>query len=546
MTYLYPLKPFYEKMGVNFEQMIEIVTLKSKILGRTEQSQALNKKKKKGAYAAKEMPSKDVGFFSWGKAISYLITSLFIMFYGFIMESPTTMLSVIFTVCFVMQFLAMVTSFPVLILDTKDYTILTTKPIDSRTLSAAKTTVATLSMLFTSGTLYGFTFVPFIFKGMWAVLPFMLAAVILSNLICVALSYLLYGLVLKFYDGEKLKDIISIFQIALTVFIMVGYQLIAQLQNVVNTSAVVHFSWWHLLVPPLWLSNFSATLLGGDLLLPGLLCGLVMAVFIGVHFMYSGKLLEENLSKMLGEGESHRGSYRIKLALQERLAKFIYKDTQDQAFFMLGYSISTNDRKMKQTIYPMYVSMLVLPAIMILNAWRSNPQNLQAVFTENSWLVFTLYFAGLTIGSVVLYVKRTEKPQGAWVYDTLPIKSQRRAFKAVALNMILRYVAMPMLLFCIGFAYLAGTGYWLGLAIIFAFTLLVTFYTLKSETITWPFSNDLNYAEGKKGMLILINFIALVCFVGLHILCQYVLAPFGVPVLLALTILAAVFLWKLI
>lgn len=541
LFYLYPFRAIYEKFGVNFDQMIEIVELKSKILGRTEQAQAMNRAKNK---KKAEKPLKDVGFFSWAKAISYLVTSLFIMFYGFILEAPTTMLSVIFTVCFVMQFLAIVTSFPVLILDTKDYTILTTKPIDTKTISAAKTTVATLNMLCTTGTLYGFTLVPFIFKGMWSIVPLMLVAIVLSNLICVALSYLLYGLVLKFYDGEKLKDILSGFQIVLTIFIMVGYQLVAQLQRIVNTAAEVHFSWWHLLVPPLWLSNFSATLLGGKFLLPGLLCGGVIALFIGLHFSFSGRLLEENLSKMLGEGESKRGSYLIKLGFWERIARFIYKDKQDQAFFLLGYSVSTNDRKMKQTIYPMYVSMLILPALMIFNAWRENPQNLQAVFVKNSWLVFTLYLAGLTIGSIVLYVKRTEKPQGAWVYETLPIGSKRRAYKAVAMNMILRYVCFPMLLFCGIIGYLAGPTYWLGLCLIFTFTLLVTFYTLKSEPIDWPFSYDLAYAESKKGIMILINLLAMGCFIGVHALCQYLLAPFGVPILLVLTILMTAILWR--
>ena len=542
--FLYPLKPLYEKAGIQFDQMIEIIELKSKVLGRTEQAQNAKIQKKNKNKGDSPVKSKDPGFFSLGKALSYLITSAFLMLYGFIFNEPATMLSIIFTVGFVMQFLSIVTSFPVLILATKDYTILATKPLNSKTISAAKTTVATLYMICTSGTIYGFTFVPFIFKGMWSVIPMMLIAVILSNLLCVALSYMLYGLILKFYDGEKLKDILSLFQIILTVFIMIGYQLIAQLQNIVDVTTKVSFHWWHLFVPPLWLSNFSATLLGPDYFLPGLLSFVLLTGIMVLHFSFTGKILEENLSKMLGEGEVRRGSYQLKLAFQERIGKFLFKDLQDQAFFILGYSVSSNDRKMKQTIYPMYVSMLILPALMIFNAWRDNPQPLRMVFDQNSWLIFSLYFAGITIGSVVMYAKRTEKPQGAWVYDVLPIRSQRRAFKVVGLNLILKYVLLPMVLFSILMLYLSGIGNVFNLITITLFTLLITLATLKSEKVDWPFSYELTYSEGKKGMMILVNLFAIGAFVGVHAACQYLLAPYGVPVLMVVTGASAWLIWR--
>lgn len=547
--YLYPFKSLFEKAHIDFEQMIEIIQLKSRVLGRTEQEQlekarARKRKFKMTAQTTLKKTNEDSSFFSTAKAISYLITSLFIMFYGFLFTDPRTTLSIIFTVGFVMQFLGMITSFPFLILDTKDFTVLATKPIDKRTIAAAKTTLATLYMIFSSGAIYAFTFIPFIYKGHLEILPFMLLSVVLSNLVCVGLAYLLYGMVLKFYDGEKLKDLIAMFQIALTIFIMVGYQLIAQLQNIVDVASGVTFSWWHLLIPPLWFSNLSATLLNTQTLVPGLLCGALIFLFLLIHFTLTGKLLEENLGKMLSDGEAHRNSYHRKVALLEKLGRIIYKDSQDLAFFMLGYSISTNDRKMKQTIYPMYVSMLILPAIMLFNAWREHEENLFQVFSENSWLIFFLYLSGVTIGSVVLYVKRSENAKGAWVYEVLPIESKRRAYKAVAANMILRYVALPMAIFVILMLFLVGfSGLW-GLLCIFTFTLLTTFATLKTEQITWPFSYDLNYSEAKKGILVLLNLLALGLYVGLHAICQYLLAPFGVPLLWVFTCIATYFLWK--
>lgn len=541
--YLKFLKPLYERMGVDFDQMIEIIDLKGKILGRTEQSQINQSKRKKSALTLAVQP-KERGLFSFGKAFSYLFSSGFIMLYGLIFQDPSTILSLIFTVCFVMQFLGIITSFPVLILDTKDYTILATKPIHSKTIAAAKTTVATIYMILTSGTIYSFTFIPFIIKGHYNVLLPMFIAVVLSNLLCVALAYMLYGLVLKYYDGEKLKDILSGFQIVLTVVVMLGYQVIAQLQNVVNPNVAISFSWWHLLVIPMWLSNFSAILLGSTYIVPGLLSLILIVLLIGVHFFLTGRILEENLSKMLSEGEVKRGSYERKLAFQTRLAKWLYKDSQDQAFFILGYSVSSNDRKMKQTIYPLYVSMLLLPAISVMNAWRDTRAPLSVLFSESRWLIFTFYFAAITIGTVVLYTKRTEKPQGSWVYQTLPIRSQRAAYKAVALNFTLRYVLLPMCLITLLVLVFTGTHHLINMIVILGYTLLSTFVTIKSEQVDWPFSYELSYSEGKKGYLIILNTLAVMTFIGIHAACLYLLPPFGVPVLALLTLGATYFVWR--
>lgn len=542
--YLKPFRGLYEKMGVNFDQMLEIIELKSQLLIRTEIAQKRQSKKQKETDLETQALNKHASLFSPMRAFSYMLTSLFIMLYGFLLESPSTGLSLIFSVCFVMQFLSVITSFPILILDTKDITILTTKPLSTKTIAAAKTTLATLYLCFTSGTIYSFTFIPFIYKGYYNVLPPMLLSVVLSNLVCVALAYLLYGLVLKFYDGEKLKDIISGFQIVMTVGVMLGYQVIAQIQNIINTAAEVHFEWWHVLIVPFWFANVSSLFLSPDSVVPALISfGLIVMVIV-IHFTLTGKMLEENLNKMMRDGETKRSGYNRKLALQTHLASLIYKESLEKAFFLLSYSISVNDRKMKQTIYPLYVSMIILPAIMILNAWRDQHLPIRQLFAHVPWLVFTLYFTGLTIGSVVIYVKRTEKPQGKWLFDTLPIASKRRAFKAAALNIVLRYIAVPMLLFCSLFLYWAGFKHLIDLILIFGFTLLTTVFNLKSEQVDWPFSYELSYAEGKRGMLILINLAGGLLFVVLHVLLAYFLAPIGVIVLTLATYLATYLIWR--
>ncbi len=53
--------------------------------------------------------------------------------------------------------------------------------------------------------------------------------IILINLFMILITAFIYYLVLKFFNGEKLKDIINGVQIVLTVGIMIMYQLVGRL-----------------------------------------------------------------------------------------------------------------------------------------------------------------------------------------------------------------------------------------------------------------------------------------------------------------------------
>src|SRR5699024_12851008 len=68
----------------------------------------------------------------------------------------------------------------------------------------------------------------------------------------VALTTLIYILVLQVFDGVKLKNMINYIQIILSVAIIIGYQLVINVFNVVGTEVEYAFHWWHVLIPPMW------------------------------------------------------------------------------------------------------------------------------------------------------------------------------------------------------------------------------------------------------------------------------------------------------
>ncbi|CAM5500551.1 ABC transporter permease OS=Lysinibacillus sphaericus OX=1421 GN=LS41612_12845 PE=4 SV=1 [Lysinibacillus sphaericus] len=114
----------------------------------------------------------------------------------------------------------LISDFSSVLLDVRDRSILSTKPINAKTINAAKilhiliyltyltialTAIPLLVSLFTQGILF---FLLTVF------------ALIFINIFIVVLTTILYIVILRFFDGEKLKDIINYVQIGLSLVLM--------------------------------------------------------------------------------------------------------------------------------------------------------------------------------------------------------------------------------------------------------------------------------------------------------------------------------------
>lgn len=535
----------YEKMGVDMDKMIPVMEIKTLLLTRSWQAQRQKKvDKKQTKKSNRPVIEKDIGLINWTKTLGNAFLSLFMIAYGFYFTDPGIALSITFLVCFIVQFLGIITDFPLIILDTKDSTNLATKPIDTKTISAAKSTLAMIYMLINSVSLYTFTLVPFMFKGMWSVVGMMIIAIILSNFICVALAYYLYGTVLKFFDGEKLKDILSGFQILLTVLVMIGYQVIVRVMTLLGHDLHMSFQWWHLLVPSYWLTYISTMFYSGSHY-SSLLLGCVSLAIIGLilflHYKVTGRVLEDNLNKMLAEGEKKRGFYQVSLAFHKALAKILFKDNEEaQAFYLFGYSVAGNDRRMKQIIYPLYVSMLITPIVIFFNQLQDNGGKVFDVLANSPMTVLSLYMFAFATGTIVQYTRRSSNPKGSWVYDILPIKSVTNAYLGAALSLLMKFMLPPLVLVNIGTIFLGGWGFLDDLCLINASILLLSVLSMMFDDLDFPFSIELQQNTSRNVMLTVVSIVQPMLFAGLHALLMAFQMPYGLLIAAGLTLVSAI------
>ncbi len=538
------LRPALEKSGVQYDGMMEVLALKATILLRTEAGALpARKAKKNNTTATAPAAAPEPAFLSPARNLQSFIIAFCMAAVSLAFKDPVSMLALVFIPGFLMQLLRVITTFPVLILDTKDVTLLATQPIGTRTVAAAKTILVILYLCTESLALYTVALVPFMIKGYFTVIPGMLIAIALANLLSVVLVYLLYGFVLRFYDGEKLKDLITILQIILSVVVVAASQLISRMTALISPDSVIRFSWWHLAIPPLGLCWIANLFNFGKNTVPALASLATMLALIFTHFFFTASLVDKNLGKLLREGEKKRYLHEFGKKATIMLAHVFFRDSASRAFFIFSSSIVENDRKLKQLLYPTLASALVFPAIILFSSWQRAKVPISLLFQKAPLLILMLYLFTLSTVALVNSLKRCEKPAGSWFFGILPVTGMQRPFRAAGLVFLLKFMAGPLVLASLPFFALAGKEIFPHLLAVNLCSALVGLIQLGTLKPAWPHSSDLMSVEPRTGR----NYIMMIALVflvaGFHAAAYLVMAEPGLYLLAGLSLAGITVLW---
>ncbi len=207
-------KKLFHIFGVNYPVMRKILQIKL-TMDRRRIPTVYNERGKKNEDNDSNQFLKSL----WINAFLGLILVPFIL----ITDSYIFSMSLVYGVLMFLLMTSMISDFSQVLLDIRDKNILNTKPIDKRTVNAAKLVHVGIYMFILTGTITG---IPLIVSLFMRGIPFFLVflgQIILIDLLIVVVTALLYILVLRFFDGEKLKDIINYVQIALSLSIVIGY-----------------------------------------------------------------------------------------------------------------------------------------------------------------------------------------------------------------------------------------------------------------------------------------------------------------------------------
>jgi ABC-2 type transport system permease protein len=521
-------KPLFLKMDVEYKTMRRILQVKLTMDQRRKPT-VFNQSRKK-----KDKPETNEFFKSlW----IYGLFGLMLIPFLFLNDNYLFQVSILFSIFMFIIMTTLISDFSSVLLDLRDKSVLDTKPVKSKTVSMAKLLHVTIYMLYiTLATTLIPLVVSVIFKGV-LFSGLLLVSFAMADVFIIAFTALLYLFILRYFDGEKLKDIINYVQIALSVGVMIGYQVVARSFELVNLDYQLDFAWWQLLLTPMWFAGLFEVLLGGDRSFGNLILTLFAVLGPLVSILLYVKMIpdfERNLQKLSAQTGKKKASSKWKVF--HSMPFLISKE--ELPFFRFTRIMMKNERDFKLKVYPSLGFAVVIPFVFMFNSYSI------MTFEEfrASGYYLTIYSILLVIPTSVIMLAHSGSYKGGWIYQVAPLKNPFILNKA-ALKAFLFQLFLPLfLLVSVMFSFLFGPRI---LDDLFAVLMAALIYTVlcnlageRELAFSQPFDAVKQSGDIKLFLLMLI----IPVFAGLHFLALKV--PFGVIGYGVLLFVLNLVLWK--
>lgn len=505
----------YTRSGVNYPQMRSILALKMTMDGRKDSALP-------GFESGRRSDEEKNQFFSslW----VYTLISLFLLFL-FAYDNWVFQYTTYFSFLFIMTFSTLLANFSNILLDTKDAILIGTKPVDRKTLGAAKATHVGIYLLsFTLAIGLPVILFTFYFNGIVAgILVFFLS--LLASLWCLGLTLLVYATILKQFDGERLKNIIAYSQISLSVFMVIGYYLVGQIFQVIDPETLLvemNLSVAHVLLFPMWFvapfgmlqEGLTTTYLIYTVLL------LAGTIFLTLLFNWNTDKIESNLQKM----DSSSSKLSKRSVIERTAAKLFCSDPLEKAYFHFGWQITKTEREFKTRLYPSIASALVFPIVMTYTTLTSGaPGETQSPVT----FLYLPYFTMLLIPVLAVSIQFSKNYKGSWVFNLTPNDSKAPFMRAVAKAMLIKILLPLYTVVAILVLYFTGFSYSLQLINGLLLTSVILYVEMKRSVTALPFSRKYSASEANMGCMGTLIFFIPVFIISVIMIVSQLFVPFA-------------------
>ena len=529
------VKPFLSK-DLNYGQIREMLRLKLIMDSRRVSPALQNNGKKIGKEPKRSM----------------ILTCLVYMGLGIFIASMQVMPNMFgantisFAMLIFMLFSVYISEYSAVLLDTTEKSFYGALPIGKNEISTAKN----IHIAYYIGTIAASMMLPsvvvgFISKGILYGLVFTLVSIVIV-VVCLHLAGVIYYLLLKVFSGEKLKDILSGFQIFMTIAIVLSYQIVPRVISIAGFSkGQITYSPFYFLLPSAWFSAILESLFGaGGLWYIYVLAGITVPAVILLEVLYRKKVMPEfegELDKLTETAKENKSLSPF----SKLMCKLLSKDEQENAFMKLVLIQVSRNRDMKLKLYPQLANVFILPIIMVLpqitgeKGFTGFIENLR----QGRWGLALLYFTGLTSASIYMIIGQTENPESIMFYQILPIENLSKCIRAGIKVVLFRYltpifVALSALLLGV-----YGFGIIPDVIIAYLSFIFVTGFIIRISAWVLPFSYESDAASAGNNLLMF--FMSLFVFAVLGWIHIFWLKTLGLQLIgIAVMILANLVLWK--
>lgn len=447
-------------------------------------------------------------------------------------------MSMFYGILTVFLMMSMIADFSSVLLDIRDHSILFPRPVDHKTISTAKMMHVLIYLAFLTISIVAIPLLGGLIRH--GILFFLVSLfnTFLINMFVVGLTAILYLFILRFFDGEKLRDMITYVQIIFSLVVFGGYQLFFRSLQVFGYDMPLDFHWWHIFIFPLWYGANIEMLMNHSIepfyVLFSILSVVIPLISISLFLKYN-HVFEQNLQKLHEQGKKGKKKYRKSGAL---LPFLLCRSQEERAFFRFASAMMKNERDFKLRVYPLLGFIIIFPIVFI-----SNNLMYSAHDRESSLSYLTIYISFVFIPNILFFLSFSSKAKGAWIYRVTPLKQLKSVFTGTIKAFLVRLFIPVYMFLSVILIIIYGVRITPDLIVVFVNALIYMWLCLMITKKVLPFSIPLEqYRQNLNGVV----FIGLIFLAGIFPLLHVIslIFPFGLYIYLLLAIICLVLLWN--
>lgn len=528
LKFLDKFKGLYTRIGVDYEKMRIILKIKL-TLDRRRTSTIM------GSSNKKDEESENSFVYA---LIMYGIIGAFIGI--IILSSSNAMFS--FSIAFGMFMFFVLTSFisdfSNVLLDVRDKNVIGTKGVNNKTIAAAKVTHICYYIFLISLALSWLSIIGMFRFGILTGILF-LGELIVADILMIVITALIYLFILRFFNGEKVKDIINFVQIALTIVMTIGYQFLGRMFNVFDLNIVYKSRIWNLLLPPMWFAAPLYAVNGGEInkiIIMLITLAFIVPIIAIILYLKNISKFEDSLSKLNSvrnnEKEKSKGVFY-------RFGRWTCRNNEEKAAYNLSVSVMKREREFKLKAYPNLGFIIIFPILFIF-IFTNNYEGIESIPLSMS---LNIYWFILMIPSILMTLQYSNDYKAAWIYESVFIKDTANiyigAYKALIVNLLLPLYLVESVIFTVIFG-IQVLGI---LIIVFIFLLIFIVAEHIIGKLSLPFTTKAGVVDNGSNLL---NILLGMILVGIAATINYFLLSNIIALIVygIALVIVALFMWR--
>lgn len=472
--------------------------------------------------------------------LMHLLFGLMLAFFIYFIEDEMIRMTYFSGAFFFMTTMYLISDFSFVLLDTKDKNILLTKPINSKVVSLSKVLHILIYMFRLNAFIAGPSLVAIVMTNGLLAIPIFLIEILLMDLLIFLLTAFIYLLILRFFDGELLRNIINLIQILLTILVTIGYQIAIRMIDFSTLENIAYkFEIHNYFNPILWFgAPFEIIFNKGREIHFFVFTVLLIAVPLICFIIYLklSKKMESLLLKLESEGREKPSKHRIEVLI----GKLINRNETVRQSYHFTNAVLRSDRSLKLKVYPSLSMGILLPVLMIFNMGMRG-----SGYEASGFESFFLYFNFIAFPPVLDLVQYSTAWKGSFVYAISGFDNIKELYKGV-LKSIATRLLIPLLIFNgIIYIVLFKEKFIIDIITIMLVSIVILPIIGKIYFTEFPFSLPINESNQSKSIdKYFMSLGVAACFLILHIISHKI--PMGNWIYIGMLIICIPLSWKFV